>query len=54
MRFGRYIVGLPSRDNDTLYNPTNRVQHRAAEAVAPADDNEDDNGAEHSEADAIV
>jgi hypothetical protein len=48
MRFGRYIVGLPSLDNDTLLVPETR------EMVKPLEDEKDDNGAETSDADAIV
>jgi hypothetical protein len=48
MRFGRYIVGLPSLDNDTLLVPETR------ELVKPLEDESDDNGAETKATDAIV
>jgi hypothetical protein len=48
MRFGRYIVGLPSLDNDTLSASDYR------EAVQSKDEEKDVNGTEHSDADAIV
>jgi hypothetical protein len=48
MRFGRYIVGLPSLDNETWLAPDNR------DAVQLLDDNEDVNSPETSDADAIV
>lgn len=48
MRFGRYIVGLPSLDNDTWLAPDNR------DVVQLLDDEEDVNSPETSDADAIV
>ncbi|HET9241120.1 MAG TPA: hypothetical protein VFO10_27895 [Oligoflexus sp.] len=48
MRFGRYIVGLPSQDNDTLHRSQNTE-------APPSQDNEQDvNGSEQKDADAIV
>jgi hypothetical protein len=48
MRFGRYIVGLPSQDNDTL------LRSQSSEAAQNQDDEQDVNGAEQTDADAIV
>jgi hypothetical protein len=48
MRFGRYIVGLPSQDNDTL------LRSKTSEASQNHDDEQDVNGTEQTDADAIV
>jgi hypothetical protein len=48
MRFGRYIVGLPSQDNDTL------LRSKSSEASQNQDDEQDVNGTEQTDADAIV
>lgn len=48
MRFGRYIVGLPCQDNDTL------LRSQTSEASQTHDDEQDVNGTEPTDADAIV
>lgn len=49
MRFGRYIVGLPSLDNDTLLAPDKREKSHGA-----LDEEEGVNSTENSDAEAIV
>ncbi len=49
MRFGRYIVGLPSQDHDTLLAPDKRET-----AKQSLEDKEGVNSTENSDAEAIV
>jgi hypothetical protein len=53
MRFGRYIVGLPSVDTDFGFSPHDPSPGRPLRAMEESDE-VDDNGPAHAEADAMV
>ena len=54
MRFGRYIVGVLGSDCDSLYAPTSWYSGLLKDALRSKDNQDDDNGAETSDPDAIV